>query len=489
MIARLAANDVLTIWENNDTRRTTQEKRQEYFDGDQDILDETDTRYDGNPRNKVVTNWIYYVVSKHVGFIMGIPPSLSLKEGGVEIKDEEKQKKAISEYNDEGRKNDFNALDLELFEDAILYGDSVEVHSYTENDGITITTYDPLNWAFLYDEGDNLLAAVYKTTLAVGTWYEGKLLSDEVVLYTVYDHETITVYKEVPATSNGGDSTEAAQINLIFGPTTHHYGRIPVIRYRVTKDYSSFISDALITQQDVWNKIRSRNADDVEYNVDALLAVIGYHPEALFEKDENGVPFIDKLREHKILPLELHGDAKFLEKGNEVNKVSYDLQLTRGAVHLMAHLADTEKIVGTTGEASGIALKLKLQPQIDQSVVFTTYFKKGLRERVELLNSMWKIKKMTELTEFDITFSLNIPVNEIEIWQNIVGLDHLMTMEEQLKLIPSVKDPNAVAAAKRKEQEELTVSLPSVSTYETPPGRSEVIEAKRKDRQTNDEEK
>ena len=140
--------------------------------------------------------------------------------------------------------------------------------------------------------------------------------------------------------------------------------------------------------------------------------------------------------------------VKFLDRGNRPEKVEYDLKTTRADIHMMARVADIQTIVGTTGRASGIALKLKLQQQIEQTGIFTKFFEQGYRDRIDLINRIWALKDMPVLEDYNITFDLNIPVDETTIWQMLPSIAPYMTLETVLRHVPSIIDPAEEAKAK-----------------------------------------
>lgn len=424
------------LWMADEQRRINQRKRWNYYTGVQPVLELDDERLDGSTRNKVVTNWIKYIVDAHSGFIASSPFKYIAKDS-----ESEDSKEALSNLYDVVQDNELNIIDLEHVERAVLMGWGVEVHGVSDGQ-IVISSYDPRNWAFVFDEDGAMIYAIYKVTLPANSSYKGEIISDEIALYTVYDDKFIYTYER-----------KSGQVNPIQeNRQSHYYGRPPVVLFRVNKPGDGyFISDALLTQQDVFNVVRSANADDVTYNVDSLLAINGYEPSAFFEADDDGVTFIEKLREHRILPLNENAKAEFLERGNPREKVEYDLELTRSDIHMMSRLTDLASILAATGTASGIALKLKLQPQIEQASVFTRYLESGLRDRISLINTVWEKQGKPQLLDYEVEFTLNIPTNEQEIWNSLPSLDHVMSIEDQLKLVPSVRNPEKAAKAKLDE--------------------------------------
>ena len=431
----LTPSEILYVWDNNNPNRDYQATRFDYYNGDQAILSESKYRYsDGSSRTLVVTNWIKYIVDTHVGFALTRPIKVTMADSDADPA-------ALDNYQKLRRDQGLDALDIEHYKNCLLAGYSVEVHSY---DGVNITSaiYPPDDWSFLYDTTGDLLAAILKTVIPAGTFYKTEITDSDIDVYTVYDNKYIRMYY-----MNDPDDPDTQP--TLINEQRHVYGRIPITIFSVSPDKTSFIGDDLISQQDVWNDIRSSNADDVKYNVDNLLWINGYTPDALYELDDNGISVIDKIRQDKVIVTN-RDDAlvKFLDRGNRPEKVEYDLKTTRADIHMMARVADIQTIVGTTGRASGIALKLKLQQQIEQTGIFTKFFEQGYRDRIDLINRIWALKDMPVLEDYNITFDLNIPVDETTIWQMLPSIAPYMTLETVLRHVPSIIDPAEEAKAK-----------------------------------------
>lgn len=456
----LTPQQIDLVWDQSASRRSVQQKRHEYYEGKQAILLEGDTRTDGSKRSKVVTNWIRKVVNDHTAFALTNAPGYTLSDPDPSQEDAESQaqllveKEALAQFETVRRDNNLDAIDQEHFKQAVKMGFSVEVHAFDSvTKKITITQYDPRCWAFLFDTNEKMLAAIHRAELAAGTYYNDRILEATLVVYTVYDDRNKTTFEESISPDQSGKPVRS--LNVIGAFEQHYYGRPPVVLFKVSKDAGTFVSDALISLQDAYNTSHSNLLDDVQYNVDAVLAIKGYEPGAMFEKDEDGVRFIDKLRQYRMLPLNKEADAKFLEKGNPKDKIEYDISLTRDDIHMEGAIADVSRIVGATGSVSGIALKLKLKPMIGQAASFLKWFSAGLRDRVELLNIVWAKLNTPSLTEYLITFNIDVPVNETEIWQFLPNLDGLLSRVDRIRLIPSIKDPEQAAQRKKAEEEDL----------------------------------
>jgi len=434
------------IWDNDADLRTTYIQKSNYFYGVQAILDAPDNRIDGRARQKIVTNWVKYCIRRQKNFLLYDPPEFSVapyaKKDATLV---ESVSKAIDNYAALSNRINLTRQRRKHLQNAMLYGISVEVHGYF-NKSIQTATYTPVNWGFLYDDGGQIVVAVHREEVEAGTWFMGEILESSVYIYTAYDSGYTVKWLDP---DNGKDSP-----SIIDGPRRHYYKRTPIVLYPALATYSSFIDSAFIRQQDIYNEIRSANADDVLYNTDAMLALVGLeNPWALLEENESGQTFHQMVKETGMMPLSKGGHAEFLSKGNTENKVGYDLDLSRDAIHRDANVCDIETMIGSTGQASGIALKLRLQSQIDQATEFVDNFSVGIREQVDLFNRIWTIENKPVLVDYEISFFPNIPINEIELYKAMPSLEKTLSTEDRIKLLPKVND--SADAAKRKRLEML----------------------------------
>ena len=132
--------------------------------------------------------------------------------------------------------------------------------------------------------------------------------------------------------------------------------------------------------------------------------------------------------------------------------MDFTLRTLRANLHTESAAPDLDEIVGTSGATSGIALCLKFQAMIEVAGEFAKYIQASLRERITLLNRIWRLQGRPVLSDYDVTVPLNPPANETEIWQNIGALEPLLSRLDRLRLIPSVADPHAALEAKVAEE-------------------------------------
>ena len=92
--------------------------------------------------------------------------------------------------------------------------------------------------------------------------------------------------------------------------------------------------------------------------------------------------------------------------------------------------------------ASGVAIRYKLLAFENATAKKERKFKKGLQRRLELINAILSITEK-EYLETTITFTRNLPVNEVEIAQEINMLRGLVSNKTLLAQLPFVEDADA----------------------------------------------
>src|SRR5690606_37206275 len=106
------------------------------------------------------------------------------------------------------------AVDVELFENALLHGFGVELYSF-DNTLSTVSSH-PSSWAFLRDEQGNILAGVHKRVIPAGTFFQGQVVTKERTRFYVYTNEEILTFEQ-------GEKGDLTQVEAV----THNIGRLP----------------------------------------------------------------------------------------------------------------------------------------------------------------------------------------------------------------------------------------------------------------------
>lgn len=410
-------------------------KRTEYYDGVQAITKTSPWRLSGQPKTKCVTNFCKYAADQHTAFALSNKVNYSPEDNDDNA--------ALEDFRDMYDTQMLYINDTENYRNAFVTGMGVEVVSFDGQQHV-VKTYSPTEWYFLWDADENMMIAIHFALLKAGTFFNGELLTSEKTVYTVYDETDKKTYLR-----NGSNLQQIAS-------EPHRMGQIPVVLYQVLPSYQPALSDSFLTQQDSYNTLVSGNIDDVLYNIDALLVLTGYQSNALTNRNvkEDGTvepSVLDELEETQTLILDQDASANFISKGNTAEKISYQVGVTREALHMEASLVDARDVVGATGVSSGIALKLKFAPMLNAASGYTSYFERGLRKRIELINTIKTILREPIVENYKIVFTYNLPVNDLETIREAVNLKTLLDDETLLSLLSFVDDPSLVIE-KRREQ-------------------------------------
>jgi len=440
------------VWKAQEKQREGMSKRQKYYDGQHAILDRKEEWKDGNKKTNRVVNWAKFAVDLYVGAVSSVGFQVSLDSD-----QENPDRTAIDFYGELELENRLETRDVELFRIAAINGSSIELHEY-KNSKIRITHHNPINWACLWDEDDNLSLAIHRLQFKSGTLFRGEVLENDVELMTVYDETTITDYQRV----SGIEEWE------LIGKIDHNYGRIPVIVWRIDDTFDSVISDTAIKLNDEYNEDYSAAGDDLKATVDALLKVIGNDPNWILEHAA-------EIKASGIIPLASDSDADFITKGGESYRYGDHLTVTRELIHIEYKIPDIHTIVGVTGGTSGIALQLKFQPMQQHAASMMNFIKLAIRERIDLINARTGKTNKPKIENYTVTVQFVVPVNYIEEWQNIGKLKGIVSHMTQLRLLSQIDDP-------QKELENLNRENP---LDETPEGAAADQEALTADMERN----
>ncbi len=440
------------LWDAQDASRSDIQTRRNYYDGYHAISGRGDTYSDGQPKAEVVTNFIKYVVNRYVGAIGEVQVSVDQpaeidQEAETAPMRRDTSMDAVELYDALLTTENLRAKDRECLRNCLLAGYGIELHSYDEAAGPRVNVYPPDEWCVVRDTSDAPVLAIRRVNLKKSTVYEGAVLEDDTKIMTVYTATTVYTYRK--AEKQRGQDTDWELVR----EDQHPYKRIPVVQWRINEQRKSIVSDAVLHQNDEYNEIDSAHGDSVRYDVDSMLKLSGIDG-SWVEQNETTI------REKRVLPLpDKECEAEYLVRSFDTGRVVERLARTRAHIHLMAEVPDVAKVVGATGSASGIALKLMFTPMEQAVAAYAPYIEQSIRERIELLNAVWKPAKSVSLDDYSVTVPFIMPVNRIEEWQNIAALDGIVSHKTQLRLLTDITKPDAELG--QIEQEALELGEPA----------------------------
>jgi SPP1 family phage portal protein len=395
-----------------------------YYEGRQIVPELAEVRADGRPKTQQKTNYTRYIVDNHVSFMLNKKPKYVLK---TEVDDT-----SLSYFEEVFDYNNCGQLDLLNMRNVLLYGFSVEVHSF-DGENIVISSTDSDDWAFVRNQNGEIVLAIYKVELEPYTMFEGAMLEDKMCLYYTYDAAEMNVLR---ADKDGNMQA--------ISTTPHLYGRLPLTIFTGNDEMKPLLDCAFYNCVNMMDIVGSSAIDSLKYDTDSMLYLTGYKIDKLLQKDDQGVSNIAKLRQMNILTGDDKQDAKFLAKQADVEKFRFAYDNLQDNLFLMGYCPNILGMLkkGLT-DVSGTALRIAYGIQLAKATEIVSYFEIGLRDRVELINVIAEFLNKPVLEDFSVIFELNMPNNNIELLQYLKNLDGVLAKQDQIKLLSFVNKPEA----------------------------------------------
>ena len=415
--SRLAA-DLLEQHEAELPRLT---KLHDYYLGRHDILNRLRAS-EGTANNRVVCNHAKYIVDMAQSYLTGNKISYACSEG----------------YDIEAVKNSYEEQDIaytdsELSKTVNIYGRAYELIYADEDSHPRSAVLQPENAFVVYAQSvaeRPLLGVYYYKTFDM----QGRCTG---VVCNVYDSSYLYRFEA------GQDSYRSL---VLSGTERHYFKAVPLIEYRNNAERQGDF-EQLIPLIDAYNLLCSDRVNDKEQFVDAFLFLSGIEIDSAQAK---------KLKAERILMGYDGSDARYLSKVMSESDIKVLRDDLKDDIHRFSMVPDlSDESFGNN--LSGVAIKYKLLG-FEQAVKNKErLFAKGLKRRFELYNRyLAMLSKMSEVPvhRVEITFTYNLPANELEIAQMISLLTGTVSSETLLERLPFVSDAKEEAELAAEEKTE-----------------------------------
>jgi SPP1 family phage portal protein len=375
------------------------------YESDHDIL-HAPAKPKYKPDNRIVVNFPKYIVDTLNGFFLGNPIKVTADDEAVSDYVE-----FIDQYNDQ---DDNNA---ELSKLCDIYGNGFEVYYTDEEAALCITYCSPMEAFMIYDDSivERPMFFVRRYTDRKGN--EFGEISDK-------------FYTRKFAVTGGLRWIDADEDGNGFA---HRFGDVPATEYIENAERQGAF-EPVLSIVNAYNKAISEKANDVDYFADAYLKILGA------KVDEAGVAFI---RDNRVV--NIFGEdaekivADFMAKpSNDVGQENLLNRLEKLAfqISMVANISDEN-----FGQASGVALKYKLQAMLNLAKTKERKFVSGMNRRYKLLfghpASSTKVSK-DAWVQLHYQFTPNIPANLLEEAQIAAQMSGITSQETQLKVLSIV---------------------------------------------------
>lgn len=385
------------------------DKYYDYFIGKQEITHKVYSDAT-KPCNRVVVNFCHQIVQQYLGFNIGIPVTYKVPDNILEI----------LKYNDVTEKDNL------FLRNALIFGKSFELQ-YNDTDGIDrFVGIDARYGIDIYSDELNTDELKYfiRIYCVDNTDIVENALNWRV---EVYDKDNVYLYKSNYAFSS---------LELI-DTYKHYFNQVPVSVFLLNEEEQSIFAQ-IISLQDSYNKLISSEVDDWEAFVDCYLILKNV---SATQKD------IEDMKTNRVLLIDGDSEASYLIKDVNSEQIDNMLENIKDLIFKMSNAPDFSdpNFMGNSGKA----LKYKLTGFNNISKAIMDRMEKALRKRIELIESINKIKSGEEdFSEITISFTQNIPADELELAQQVNMLRGLVSDKTLLSLLPFVSDVD-------KEYEEL----------------------------------
>lgn len=382
-------------------------KLKDMYEGNHDILSQKN-KADFKPDNRLVVNFAKYIVDTLNGYFCGTPIKVSHEDKAVN-----EYLELVDSYNDQ---DDNNA---ELSKICSIYGHGYELIYADEEAQIGITYLDPTECFIVYDE------SIRRRPLFAVRYYKN---TDGKLVGSFSDETSITYFEE----GNKGFVFEA--------PEAHNFNGVPLIEY-VENAEKKGAFESVATLINAFNKTISEKANDVDYFSDAYLVILG----AFLEEED-----LKSIKDNRIINFEGTDAEKitvnFLQKPDADQTQENLLERLQSLIFQIAMVANISD--KNFGEASGVALKYKLQPMENVAMMKERKFTSGMNRRYKLIASFpGSGMKPDDWIKIKMYYTRSIPANWVEEATVAASLSGIVSKETQLSVL-SVVDNAADELAK-----------------------------------------
>lgn len=391
---------IIQTFETTDRPRLTKYKN--YYDGKQDIILKTITDT-SKPCNRIVTNYCFNIVNNYLGYLTGQAITYSGK--------------ALEGVQDILNYNDIKTADSDLLKNALIYGVGYEINYLDEDAVQRFKVLDSRDVIPVYDNTLN-----HNLMYAIRYYIADTLDINGGFMVEVYDNEKTTVYK---SDSLFGSLEFTEEI-------PHFYGQIPVSVFPLNTEQIS-IFDNVITLQDAYNNLLSSEVDDFQAFCDAYLVLKGVSADS---ED------ITDMKQNRVLLLDAESDANYLNKSITDTQIENMLTNIKNSIEKIANSPDFAS--DSFGTSSGIAIRFRLLGMENTASSIVANMTRALQKRIELICNILNLTA-TEATwrDIDIIFTRNIPINSVEIAQEINTLRGIVSDKTLISQLPFISDVDA----------------------------------------------
>lgn len=333
---------------------------------------------------------------------------------------------------------DEDSHNYELGKQVSIFGNSHELIYIDEDNTIRLAVLSPINCFVVYDN------AIIPKPIAAIYFNQEFNINGEPSGYSVLVYSTDNIYQ-----LQGKELDKLAVVNI----EPHYFKRVPVIEYKNNEENIGDFRD-VVGLAKAYEQLQSNRCKDKQQFVDRLLVLTNTSlgdTQAEFERSKK------ILKEGGILELNGEGNnvtAQFISQTFCENEVEVLRKSIENDIFRMARIPNlADENFGNT--ASGISLKYKLFGTETLAGTKERYFKKGLRERINIINNIYNLKNTgMNLPDVDIIMERNMPIGLDERLAELQATEGLLSLETRLSRYDAELDVNEEVRRLNKEKQD-----------------------------------
>lgn len=333
---------------------------------------------------------------------------------------------------------DEDSHNYELGKQVSIFGNSHELIYIDEDNTIRLAVLSPINCFVVYNN------AIIPKPIAAIYFNQEFNIDGEPSGYSVLVYSTDNIYQ-----LQGKELDKLAVVNI----EPHYFKRVPIIEYKNNEENIGDFRD-VVGLAKAYEQLQSNRCKDKQQFVDRLLVLTNTSlgdTQAEFERSKK------ILKEGGILELNGEGNnvtAQFISQTFCENEVEVLRKSIENDIFRMARIPNlADENFGNT--ASGISLKYKLFGTETLAGTKERYFKKGLRERINIINNIYNLKNTgMNLPNIDIIMERNMPIGLDERLAELQGTEGLLSLETRLSRYDAELDVNEEVRRLNKEKQD-----------------------------------
>ena len=390
------------------------EKLKKYYDNKNTAINMRTFTNKDVPNNKIATPYASYITDVIASYFMGKNPTYNSQDNSLlsEIN-------AIFNFNDEHNHNSILATQQSI------YGYAIELMYLDDKSNIRFTALDPRQTILIYE---NTLEQKLLYTIRFYNITD-ILTGNKTLNVEIYTKNDIMYYKQVDS-------------NLILMDSAEHYfNDIPVNVYKNNDDCTGDF-EKIIKLIDAFDFAMSDSQNERDNFNDSYMTFINT---GLKSDSEDDMKILQSMKDSRNIVLDNDLEGKpptvdFLIKKGNVSETEANKDRIEKLIHKLSFIGDlsADSIKSHTSATQSKLSTLGLEQSTSKK---ESFFRFGLQRRIEIITNILNLKGSNyDYRRVNITFTRNLPTDEVIIADMISKLTGIVSNETLLEQIPFVTD-------------------------------------------------